>query len=88
MCLDNYLMIYIMHFFLQAEKPNIFFKPVKVEINPNTPHLSDIKPSRYTLHATFGQQEIFVFAVFRADIPGILKIIPLVFTLAIIFVVN
>ena len=32
---------------LKAEKSNIFFKPVKVQINPNTPHLADIKPSRY-----------------------------------------
>ena len=32
---------------MKAEKLNIFFKPIKVQINPNTPHLADIKPSRY-----------------------------------------
>ncbi|XP_028401177.1 nodal modulator 1-like [Dendronephthya gigantea] len=37
------------HYTILAEKPNIFFKPVKVQINPNTPHLTDIKPSSYNL---------------------------------------
>lgn len=37
------------HYTIQAEKSNIFFKPVKVQINPNTPHLADIKPSSYNL---------------------------------------
>ncbi|CAB3977797.1 Nodal modulator 1 [Paramuricea clavata] len=37
------------HYTILAEKLNIFFKPVKFQINPNTPYLSDIKPSSYNL---------------------------------------